>query len=98
MLCKIDFLMAATFFCSRYSTMSLGGLRQRNRAMSEVDVFTTSEKQLRDLAASFSRLRLELQFGARLHSGIAIPTYVRIAPIASEVRHRSEMSRRANCD
>ena len=28
--------------------------------MSEVDVFT-----------SFSRLRLELQFGARLHSGIA---------------------------
>ena len=45
--------------------------------MSEVDVFTTSEKQLRDLAASLSRLRLELQFGARLHSGIAIPTYVR---------------------
>jgi hypothetical protein len=31
--------------------------------MSEVDVFT-----------SFSRLRLELQFGARLHSGIADPT------------------------
>jgi hypothetical protein len=30
--------------------------------------------------------------------GIAIPTYVRFAPIASEVRHRSEMSRRANCD
>ena len=26
---------------------------------------------LRDLAASFSRLRLQLQFGARLHSGIA---------------------------
>ena len=42
--------------------------------MSEVDVFTTSEKQLRDLAASFSRLRLELQFGARLYSGIADPT------------------------
>jgi hypothetical protein len=37
--------------------MSLRGLRQRNLAMSEVDVFTTSEKQLRDLAASFSRLR-----------------------------------------
>jgi len=31
--------------------------------MSEVDVFT-----------SFSRLRLELQFGARLYSGIADPT------------------------
>jgi hypothetical protein len=30
--------------------------------MSEVDVFT-----------SFSRLRLELQFGARLYSGIADP-------------------------
>ena len=40
--------------------MLLRGLRQRNRAMLEVDVFT-----------SFSRLRLELQFGARLHSGIA---------------------------
>jgi hypothetical protein len=39
--------------------------------MSEVDVFTTSGKQLRALAASFSRLRLELQFGARRHSGIA---------------------------
>jgi hypothetical protein len=51
--------------------MLLRSLRQRNRAMSEVDVFTTSEKQLRDLAASFSRLRSELQFGARLHSGIA---------------------------
>src|SRR6516165_6221578 len=35
---------------------------------------------------------------AHLHSGIAIPTYVRFAPIASEVRHRSEMSRRANFD
>src|SRR5260221_2446698 len=44
------------------STNLLRGLRQRNRAMSEVDVFT-----------SFSRLRLELQFGAR-HSGIADPT------------------------
>ena len=42
--------------------MLLPGLRQRNRAMSEVDVFT-----------SFSRLRLELQFGARLYSGIADP-------------------------
>ena len=43
--------------------MLLRSLRQRNRAMSEVDVFT-----------SFSRLRLELQFGARLYSGIADPT------------------------
>jgi hypothetical protein len=34
--------------------MLLRGLRQRNRAMSEVDVFTTSEKQLRDLAAPLS--------------------------------------------
>jgi hypothetical protein len=33
------------------------GLRQRNQAMSEADVFTTSEKQLRDLAVSLSRLR-----------------------------------------
>ena len=40
--------------------MLLRSLRQRNRAMSQVDVFT-----------SCSRLRLELQFGARLHSGIA---------------------------
>jgi hypothetical protein len=37
--------------------MLLRGLRQRNRVMSEVDVFITSEKQSRDLAASFSRLR-----------------------------------------
>jgi hypothetical protein len=35
----------------------LRGLRQRNRAMSEVEIFTTPEKRLRDLAASFSRLR-----------------------------------------
>jgi hypothetical protein len=35
----------------------LRGLRQRNRAMSEVDVFTTSEKRLRDLVVIFSRLR-----------------------------------------
>jgi hypothetical protein len=37
--------------------MLLRGLRQRNRAMSEVDVFTTSEKRLRDLVVIFSRLR-----------------------------------------
>jgi hypothetical protein len=37
--------------------MLLRGLRQRNRAMSEVDVFIASENQLRNLAVSFSRLR-----------------------------------------
>src|SRR5262249_58489544 len=39
--------------------MLLRGLRQRTRAMSEVDVFTASEKRLRDLAVSFSRLRIK---------------------------------------
>jgi hypothetical protein len=52
----VDFLMTA-FSVPDDSTNLLCGLRQRNRAMSEVDVFTTSGKQLRDLAASFSRLR-----------------------------------------
>jgi hypothetical protein len=35
----------------------LRGLRQRNRAMSQGDIFTTSEKRLRDLVVIFSRLR-----------------------------------------
>ena len=56
--------------------------------MLEVDVFTTSEKQLRDLAASFSRLRLQLQFGARLHSGIADLT-----PAARKHRHSRLLAR-----
>jgi hypothetical protein len=71
--------------------MSLGGLRQRNRAMSEVDVFTTSEKQLRDLAASFSRLRLELQFGARLPPGL------RSRPMSALLRSRPKFGTAAKC-
>jgi hypothetical protein len=37
--------------------MLLRGLRQQNRAMSKADVFTASEKRLRDLVVSFSGLR-----------------------------------------
>jgi len=51
--------------------------------MSEVDVFTAPEKRLRDLAASFSRLRYKLQFVARLHSGIAIPARAAIGTISA---------------
>jgi hypothetical protein len=46
-----------TFSGSDDSTMLLRGLRQRNPAMSKVDVFTTYEKRLRDLVVIFSRLR-----------------------------------------